>query len=123
VVAAWYVTIVSLGSEAFGPQAQRQTTGPNFSIGEVLPVLLRTTEEKVAFRNLPYISKDTLIKRLPKDSELIAIEPPDIAVKKIGQPGEWIHVKDVNENEGYVAAWCVKERPEDPIPQVSPEDC
>jgi hypothetical protein len=123
VVAAWYVSIVSLGAAAFGPEAQRQTAGPNFSIGEVLPVLLRASEENVAFRSLPYISKDTLIKRLPKDSELIAVEAPDIAVQKIGQPGEWIHVKDVNENEGYVAAWCVLERPEDPIPQVSPSDC
>lgn len=123
VVAAWYVNIVSLGSAAFGPEAQRQTAGTNFAIGEVLPVLLRTSEEKVALRQFPYISKDTLIKRLPQGSELIAIEPPDIAAGKIGQPGEWIHVKDVNENEGYVAAWCVLERPEDPIPQVSPADC
>lgn len=123
VVAAWYVNIVSLGTAAFGPEAQRQTSGPNFSIGEILPVLLRTSEENVALRQFPYISKDTLIKRLPMESELIAIEPPDIAAGKIGQPGEWIHVRDVNENEGYVAAWCVLERPEDPIPQVSPADC
>jgi hypothetical protein len=123
VVAAWYVNIVSLGSEAFGPKAERQTAGANFSVGEILPVILRTSEENVALRQFPYISKDTLIRRLPKDSELFAVEPPDIAARKIGQPGEWIRVRDVNENEGYVAAWCVLERPEDPIPQVSPPDC
>lgn len=123
VVAAWYVSIVSLGSEGFGPQAQRQTAPANFAIGEVLPLLLRTTEEKVAFRQYPYISKDTLIRRMPKDTELVAIEAPDIAVQKLTRPGEWIHVRDVNGNEGYVAAWCVKERPEDPVPQVSPTDC
>lgn len=123
VVAAWYVSIVSLGVAAFGPQAQRETAGANFSIGEILPVILRTSEENVALRQFPYIAQETLIRRLPKDSELIAIEPADIAASKIGEPGQWIRVRDVNENEGYVAAWCVLERPEDPIPQVSPEDC
>jgi hypothetical protein len=122
-VAAWYVDIVSLGTEGFGPQAERQTAAPSFSVGEILPVLLRTTEEKVALRQFPYIAEETLVRRLPKDSELIAIEPPDSAARKIGELGEWIWVRDVNENEGYVAAWCVQERPEDPIPQVSPEDC
>jgi hypothetical protein len=123
VVAAWYVDIVSLGTEGFGPQAERRTAPHSFSVDEILPVLLRTTEEKVALRQFPYIAKETLIRRMPKDSELIAIEPPDSAARKIGELGEWIHVRDVNENEGYVAAWCVQERPEDPIPQVSPEDC
>jgi hypothetical protein len=122
VVAAWYVAIVSLG--AFGPSAQRQTSGPNFGgVGEELPVILRTTEEGVALRVKPFISKNTLIYRLPKDAELIAQGKAAVAARKIGKTGQWIRVKDVKGNRGYVAAWLVKERPEDPVPQVSPKDC
>jgi hypothetical protein len=122
VVAAWYVSIVSLG--AFGPEAVRQTAGPSFALGdEVPPLVARTTEDGVALRSAPYIAMGTLIARLPMDSELIALDPPDVAAAKLGQVGEWIHARDVRENEGYVAAWLLKECPEDPVPQSSPEDC
>lgn len=122
VVAAWYVSIVSLG--AFGPEAQRQTTGPSFAVGdEVPPLVVRTTEDGVALRSAPYIARDTLIMRLPMDSELIALDPPDVAAARLGQMGEWIHARDTRDNEGYAAAWLLKERPEDPVPGASPEDC
>jgi hypothetical protein len=45
-----------------------------------------------------------------------------MAGPKIGQMGNWIHVRDVKDNEGYVAAWLVKERPFEPIAAVSPKD-
>lgn len=121
VVAAWYVSIVSLG--AFGPEAQRQTAGPNFSIGEVPPLVLRATEDGVAMRTKPYISQATLIQRMPKGAELIAMGRQDTAAKRIGKAGKWIRVKDIKGNKGYVAAWLLAERPEDPVPQVSPKDC
>ncbi len=121
VVAAWYVSIVSLG--AIGPEAQRQTAGANFAIGEVPPLVLRTTEEGVAMRTRPFISKNTLMLRMPKGTELIATAKPENAVKKVGKTGKWLRVKDVKGNKGYVAAWLLKERPEDPVPQVSPDDC
>jgi hypothetical protein len=122
VVAAWYVSIVSSG--AFGPATQRQTVGPSFAVGdEVPPLVARTTEDGVALRSAPYIASDTLVVRLPIDSELIALDPPDVAAAKLGQTGEWIHVRDVRDNEGYAAAWLLKECPEDPIPGASPEDC
>lgn len=121
VVAAWYVSIVSLG--AFGPEAQRQTGGTNFGIEEVPPLILRTTEEGVAMRNKPFISKYTLIQRMPRGTELIALGKPSTAAKKVGKSGKWIRVQDVKGNKGYVAAWLLKERPEEPIAQVSPNDC
>lgn len=122
VVAAWYVSIVSLGAASFGPQPQRQAAPPSFNVMEVRPVLLRSTEEGVALRSAPLVSMGTLILRMPLGSELIALEPSDLAAPKIGQVGSWIHVRDVAGNEGYVAAWCVEERPEDPAPHVSPAD-
>ncbi len=68
------------------------------------------------------MAESTLIKRLPLGAELIAIEPPDLAAPKIGRVGDWIHVRDVAGDEGYVAAWAVVERPEDPAPSSAPAD-
>ena len=121
VVAAWYVAIVSIG--AYGPQVPPSSGGTSFSVEEVPPVIVRATEEDLALRTTPFISTSTLICRVPRGTELIAIEAPDMAAPKVGQMGNWLHVKDVNGNEGYVAAWLVKERPEDPDPNVAPEDC
>lgn len=121
VVAAWYVAIVSLGS--FGPQTKPTTGAPSFSVDEIPPVILRGVEDNLALRGIPFISNETLICRVPRGTELIAIEAPDIAAPKVGKVGEWIHVRDVKGNEGYVAAWLVKERPETPAPQSSPKDC
>ena len=121
VVAAWYVAIVSIG--AYGPQVPPSSGGTSFSVDEVPPVIVRGTEENLALRTAPFISTSTLICRVPRGTELIAIEAPDMAAPKIGQMGNWMHVKDVNGNEGYVAAWLVEERPEDPDPNVSPKDC
>ena len=121
VVAAWYVSIVSLG--AFGPQAQRQTAAPSFAMQEVQPLILRTTESGVAMRSKAFISKHTLIQRLPKGAELIALGKPDFNARKLGKSGKWIKVRDVKGNKGYVAAWLLKERPEDPVPTVAPKDC
>jgi hypothetical protein len=125
VVAAWYVEAVT-PLTALGAQDQRQTAMPSFDISELaepLPALLRANTEGLALRSAPLISAQTLIKRLNKDSELIALDPPDIALQKLGQMGEWIHVRDIAGDEGYVAAWYTIERPADPEPSSSPQDC
>jgi len=41
---------------------------------------------------------------------------------QIGNTNQWIRVRDVKGNEGYVAAWLVEERPGDPNPSASPKD-
>jgi hypothetical protein len=122
VIAAWYVTVVS-GLTAIGAQDQRQVQPPSFDIGsEPLPVLLRAAEEDLALRSEPVVSDPTLIKRLPLGAEMIALDAPDIAASKIGCVGDWMHVRTVAGDEGYVAAWAVVERPEDPAPSAAPED-
>ena len=121
VVAAWYVSVVSLG--AFGPQSVRPTAPPSFAIDELPALVLRTTEQAVALRSKPFISKDTLILRLVKGAELLPIGSRSAAVKKLGQSAKWQRVKDVKGNKGYVAAWLLKERPDKPAPRVSPKDC
>lgn len=121
VVAAWYVAIVSIGS--YGPQVKPVAGSTSFSVDEIPPVIVRAAEDGLAMRVMPFISKDTLIYRMPKGAELIAIEAPDIAAAKIGRAGDWLHVRDVKGDEGYVAAWLVKERPEDPAVESGPADC
>jgi hypothetical protein len=122
VVAAWYVALVSVGS--FGPQAQRQSaTAPGSGVGNTQPLIVRAVEDDLALRSTPFISNSTLIYRVPRGTELIAIEPANVAAPKIGKTDQWLHVHDVKGNEGYVAAWLVEERPGAPLPQVSPKDC
>jgi len=84
---------------------------------------MRAVEERLALRSKPFIAASTLICRIPKGAELIALGKPNIAAKKVGKMGKWIHVRDVNGKKGYVAAWLVKERPESPAPRISPKDC
>jgi hypothetical protein len=122
VVAAWYVMVVS-GLTAIGAENQRETQPPSFDIrGEPLPVYLRAEEEDLALRAEPLVQERTLIKRLPLGSEMVALEAPDIAAGKIGRVGDWIHVRTVAGDEGYVAAWAVVERPGDPAPSTAPAD-
>ena len=120
-VAAWYVALVP--NPALGANPQTPAASPHFDINaEVPPVLLRVQQDGLALRSQPLIDANTLVKRLPINTELIAIEPPDIAAPKIGHMGDWIHVRDVTGEEGYVAAWYVVERPAEPDPSVGPAD-
>ena len=122
VVAAWYVMVVS-GLTAIGAENQRQTQPPSFEVGaEPLPVYLRAAEEDLALRVEPLVQERTLIKRLPLGAEMVALDPPDVAAKKLGHVGDWIHVRTVAGDEGYVAAWAVVERPADPAPGAAPAD-
>ena len=122
VIAAWYIMVVS-GLTAIGAQNQRETQPASFEVGgEPPPVLLRAAEEDLALRAEPVVLESTLIKRLPLGAEMIALEAPDIAAPKIGRVGNWIHVRAVAGDEGYVAAWAVVERPEAPAPSAAPAD-
>ena len=121
VVAAWYVSIVSLG--AFGPAAKRQTVAASFAMQDEQPLILRTTEPGVALRSKAFIARNTTIRQMPKGTELIALGKPAASVKKLGKSGNWLKVRDVKGNKGYVAAWLVRECPEAPLPAAAPKDC
>jgi hypothetical protein len=122
VVAAWYVTIVSMGT--FGPQALRPAVGPSFAMEADAPaaLILRTTEEEVALRSKPLITANNLILRLPMGAELLPLGKESAAAKNLGKSGKWIHVKDVRGNKGYVAAWLLKEAPPSPPAGAGPKD-
>jgi hypothetical protein len=44
---------------------------------------------------------------------MVVLEDPAFAEPKIGQMGEWLHVRDVTGAEGYVAAWYTVKRPDE----------
>jgi hypothetical protein len=108
-VAAWYVSKTRL-EPALGVQLANPylTTSP---IPDPNRLVIRTTEDRVALRSQPLISTATLIKRLPFQSELLVIEPLAQAEKKIGVFNQWIQVRDINGDEGFVAAWYTVKTP------------
>jgi len=74
-------------------------------------MVLRTTEYRVALRSQPIISNATLIKRLEFQAELLVIEPLAEAAKKVGVFGQWVRVRDISGDEGFVAAWYLVKSP------------
>jgi len=99
-VAAWYVSTTrqdpALGVEPAPTPAK---------------LVVRATADLLALRSEPLIAADTLIKRLPLNTELLVIEPARQAEKKIGVVNQWLKVRDSEGSEGYVAAWYVIKRP------------
>ncbi|MDY7080659.1 MAG: hypothetical protein SXV54_27575 [Chloroflexota bacterium] len=74
-----------------------------------------TLDESVVFhplvdglkmRRQPKITQSNIIKQLAVSAQLMALGPAS-AQAKIGCHGEWMHVRDIEGDEGYVAAWYV----------------
>jgi hypothetical protein len=60
---------------------------------------------EAAFRTEPLVASETLIRVIPNTENLVCLEPVDVAVKKIGVVGQWLKVRDQENQFGYVAAW------------------
>ncbi len=90
-IAAWYV------KEAL-PTDLRDDDEPGSQ-----SIVMRTTAEGVALRWSTLTVDHTLIKRLPINSPVIAIDAD--AESKIGVFGKWLKVRDSNGTEGFMAAW------------------
>lgn len=119
VVAAWYVTIATAGS--FGPQPQASSSGAAPAAANQ-PIILRTIEDQAVLRAQGVILSNNYICSLPRGTELIVVDPPDVVRPVIGQTNQWIHVRDVKGNVGYVGAWLVKQAPPTPAAQAGPQD-
>jgi hypothetical protein len=108
-VAAWLVSKTRqeppLGVQVAGP-GHRPPPKPDPN-----RLVLRTTEGRVALRSQPLISNATLVKRLAFQTELLVIEPVAEAQKKVGVFNKWIRVRDINGDQGYIAAWYVVKSP------------
>ncbi|MBC8506571.1 MAG: hypothetical protein ISR58_13350 [Anaerolineales bacterium] len=103
-VAAWYVT--KGGEPALGVRQQQKSAKPTADPDD--EIILRTTTEGVALRRETRVAPDTLIKRMPNASELILLDKSEAS--KIGVQDQWIRVEDIEDDEGYVAAWYVVKR-------------
>jgi hypothetical protein len=49
-----------------------------------------------------------MIRRVPVTETLVCIEPASQAISKVGVTGQWLKMRDGNNQEGFVAAWYVK---------------
>lgn len=83
------------------PTADKEPAADSGKPLVVLPIV-----DGLKMRQQPQIGPSNIIKQLPTSARLMALDPAS-ARAKIGQHGEWMHVRDIEEDEGYVAAWYV----------------
>lgn len=72
--------------------------------GEALVVA--PTGAGLALRTQPNLSAGVR-KRFPITAQLIVLDPAAEAAPKVGVEGQWLRVRDIAGDEGYVAAWYV----------------
>ncbi len=101
--AAWYLSDKK-GFEATDDATDTSETKKAIPAGALS--LIPTAD--LAFRKNTTISPETLIRRVPSTEKLISLEAPEQTIKKVGVVGQWLNVRDQNEEDGYVAAWYVK---------------
>jgi len=71
------------------------------------PLVVQPLVEGLKMRRQPQITQSNIVKQLSANAKLKVLDPTESTRAKIGQHGEWMHVRDIEEDEGYVAAWYV----------------
>jgi len=111
--AAWYLSTArqepSLGVTIAPPAGSQAISAPPPQPDA--PLIVRVITEGLALRSQPLVAETTLIKRLPFGAELLILEAPGEAEKKIGVVNQWLKGRDSAGSEGFVAAWYVIKRP------------
>lgn len=69
--------------------------------------VVMTNVDALTLRSSPQIADNNILKRLPVNSKLLALEAEATAKAKVGQQNQWIKVRDIEGKDGYVAAWYV----------------
>jgi hypothetical protein len=105
--AAWYLAIMK--QPPLGPRKEKKT--PPAPTGSD-KLVVRSLVDGLNMRSQPQIADGNAVKLLPRDGELLVLEPPTTAVPKLGVEGQWLNVRDIEGDTGYVAAWFVSKRPE-----------
>lgn len=105
--AAWYLATVK--QPPLGPRKAKMTPLPPPGTDKLV---VRTLVDGLTMHAQPQTSTDNIIKHLPRDGELLVLDPASAALPKLGVEGQWLNVRDIEGDTGYVAAWCVGIRPE-----------
>lgn len=90
---------------AAAPAPQRSTARPAPATATDLEVV--TLTDQLTLRSQPQIAENNVLRRYAANTRLRAAEPAAGARAKLGQQGQWLKVRDIEGNEGYVAAWFV----------------
>ncbi|MCP4359486.1 MAG: SH3 domain-containing protein [Chloroflexi bacterium] len=94
-VAAWYIKETAATASKASPTPQ-----PAASLN------VKINSASISFRSAPQVADNTLISYLTQGTVLQVIEAGKAAAK-IGQQGQWLHVKTADGTQGYIAAWLV----------------
>ncbi len=91
------------------PRSTTQTTTPSTteSTSSDDKLVVEPTVSSLTLRRQPSTAGGSVIKYLKRTDDLLVLEPSTTAKSKIGQRNQWLKVKDIEGNEGYVAAWYV----------------
>lgn len=73
------------------------------------PLAVRPTVEQLTLRKQPRMTQTSMLQLLSTKDVLVVIEETGAARGKIGKQNQWLQVRDGKGNEGYVAAWYVRE--------------
>lgn len=96
------------------PPAPSPSAKPKSKSGVVTPNV-----DGLKMRSQPKIAAGNIVKQLSRSNKLKILEETDKA--KVGQHGQWLHVRDIEGDEGYVAAWYVTPT-DDPFLGVTKKD-
>ncbi len=99
-VAAWYVNLpgVSSPGQAGASGSERHRLQVN------------SPDEPLKLRRGPDTSHPVLA-QFPHETLLESLETPEATLTKVYQPGQWLHVRTLEGQEGYVAAWYLRLEP------------
>lgn len=109
-VAAWYVS----ESNDTPPEVETPIIPIPQPASASQNLVVYATADGLALRSQPVVSDTTLIKRVPQNAEFVLLDPPGQARAKIGVQNQWLKVRDIASDQGYVAAWYVDTSRQEP---------
>ncbi len=80
------------------------TTGAGTTADQLV---VEPTVISLSLRRQPVVTSGNVIKYLKRTDDLLVLEASATAKTKVGRRDQWLKVKDIEGNEGYVAAWYV----------------